>query len=284
MGGDAGQDRLLGGNGSDKLYGDAGADWLEGNDGNDLLDGGNGQDHVYGGAGNDTLYAGSDHDIDALYGGYGNDIYWSIGPEDAIHEDLNSGSDTVFADFTGYEFRRGPWPLATNLENMTFQEKGASAGGYAAGNELDNVIIGNSGRNNIDGWDGNDKLYGRGGDDVLNGGAGQDYLYGEGGNDHLGAVGDDVMIGGRGKDTFALSSGIVTGQFDLIRNRIEDFRFDEDKLTMAFGEWIYDYNVSDMNSDTSTLLFTNGEDTLYLDLVGISPTEISNFGIDNLFA
>jgi Ca2+-binding RTX toxin-like protein len=61
--GDAGHDKLIGGNGDDVLDGGAGDDRLEGTGGRDILIGGEGGDRLHGQDNNDILIAGfTDHD------------------------------------------------------------------------------------------------------------------------------------------------------------------------------------------------------------------------------
>ncbi len=68
----------------------------------------------------------------------------------------------------------------------------------AVGNDLDNLVIGNSANN---------KLNGKGGDDTLTGNQGNDLLKGCKGSDSLlGGEGDDILKGGSGNDT--LNAGI----------------------------------------------------------------------------
>ena len=83
-------------------------------------------------------------------------------------------------------------PAVAFVENLTLTGTAALSG---TGNELDNVIIGNSGAN---------VLTGLGGDDTLNGGAGADQMFGGTGNDTyvVDNVGDVVdETGGDGTDT-----------------------------------------------------------------------------------
>jgi Ca2+-binding RTX toxin-like protein len=74
FGGD-GIDTLIGGEGNDYLLGDGGDDYLDGGNGHDLLYGGAGADCLFGGAGNDRLDGGFDGEHDELTGGEGQDVF-----------------------------------------------------------------------------------------------------------------------------------------------------------------------------------------------------------------
>jgi Ca2+-binding RTX toxin-like protein len=71
------------------------------------------------------------------------------------------------------------------------------------GNELDNVINGNSGRNSLSGLGGDDTINGGDGDDTIDGGEGTDVVDGGAGNDliKVNAGDTDVIDGGDGTDT-----------------------------------------------------------------------------------
>ncbi len=162
---------LDGGSSDSILYADAGDDILNGNGGNDLLHGGLGADTMTGGTGNDTYVV-----DDAL---------------DTVTENLNEGTDTVQSSIT--------YTLGANVENLTLT---GSANLFGYGNELDNVITGNSGANNLRGGAGNDTLY------AGDGGTGQEGLYGEDGDDII--YGGSLYAyyhGGAGNDTLYAGSG-----------------------------------------------------------------------------
>ena len=194
-GGDTGGDpttrTYTGTPGADTIWAAAGTNILSGLDGNDILGGNTASDTIFGGAGNDTLYAGDDTAADTLLGGSGNDVYWVNGPEDVITEVAGEGVDQVVAKVS--------WTLGANLENLTLQEVGAASNGFANGNDLANIIEGNTGNNEI---------HGNGGNDRLDGGAGADRIYGEAGDDTLIGGMDaaaDTLYGGTGNDTYYVS-------------------------------------------------------------------------------
>lgn len=110
---------------------------------------------IYGTSGSNILDGGAG--TDALYGGAGNDAYYVDNPGDNVIEYANEGMDTIYSTA---HLRIGP-----NIENLVLQGT-ADLQGY--GNDLVNVINGNSGSNIIDGGIGADTMYG---------GAGNDYYY-----------------------------------------------------------------------------------------------------------
>ncbi len=145
------------GNGVDNsILGTAGANQLFGLAGNDTLDGGGG--------------------IDTLVGGIGNDLYRVDNVNDAITETAGQGTDRVEAS--------SDYALSNNagqeIENLTLTGTDDT---YGDGNDLANVLTGNTGDNSLYGAKGNDTLVGGLGDDGLDGGEGNDLLIGGKGND-----------------------------------------------------------------------------------------------------
>ncbi len=100
---------------------------------------------------------------DTLIGGLGNDIYIVNDAGDQVIEAVNEGVDTVFASVS--------YSLTANIENLVLTETSSLNG---AGNELDNLIVGNGGVNTLDGAAGDDTLVGAAGRDLLKGGLGAD--------------------------------------------------------------------------------------------------------------
>jgi len=145
-------------------------DTIWGYAGNDKLSGNNGNDRLYGGDGNDTLNGGSGADI--LIGGTGNDTYYLDNSGDTVFEQSGEGNDSVYSSIS--------YTLANNVENLFLTGTG-SLKGY--GNELNNIITGNSGRNVLYGYADNDTIQGGSGNDTIDGGIGTDKMYGGSGND-----------------------------------------------------------------------------------------------------
>src|SRR6185437_13159465 len=118
-------------------------------------------------AGNDRLDGGVG--ADWLVGGLGSDTYVVDNAGDVVDESDGDGVDTVL---TSISFSLlDPVHAIGAIEKVTLT---GSAGIYAVGNELDNVLIGNKAANT---------LLGAGGSDWLDGGAGADQMHGGTGND-----------------------------------------------------------------------------------------------------
>jgi Ca2+-binding RTX toxin-like protein len=96
-----------------------------------------------------------DLDSDVMAGGVGDDIYYADA-DDTIQEGLNEGIDKIFTAQSAI--------LPDGVENLTLTGTQDVNG---TGNELDNVIFGNSGQNRLsDGSGGFDVLVGGAGDDI----------------------------------------------------------------------------------------------------------------------
>jgi len=164
------------------ITGNAADNQLSGNDGNDSLNGGLG--------------------ADIMIGGLGNDIYTVDNVNDIVVERDNEGADRVNSSIS--------YALGDYLENLTLTGS-ADINGF--GNQLSNVLTGNTGHNYLFGLDGNDTLTGNTGNDVLQGGEGADILNSNAGNDVLdGGVGADKLNGGTESDLFVggLGNDIIT--------------------------------------------------------------------------
>ncbi len=110
---------------------------LTGNGGDNVLDGKGGADTMAGGAGNDTYFVDNVADI--------------------VTELTGDGTDVIFASVT--------YSLAGRfVENLTLNGTSATD---AAGNSLDNVLIGNNAANILNRGYGADRLSGKGGADVF---------------------------------------------------------------------------------------------------------------------
>jgi Ca2+-binding RTX toxin-like protein len=147
-------------------YGNSDPNTLFGNSANNLLDGAAGADTMIGGAGNDT--------------------YFADNAGDTVIENLNEGSDAVFASLD--------YTLSANVETLVLQ---GSVNLSGTGNALANGIYGNSGNN------------------TLNGGAAGDLLTGDTGNDtfvfHVGEADGDTVVDFAGNGATAGDSLLFVG-------------------------------------------------------------------------
>jgi trimeric autotransporter adhesin len=126
---------------------------------------------------------------------------------DTIVELVDAGIDIVNAS--------SDYSLSNHLENLTLT---GSSSLTAIGNDLDNIITGNTGNSTLIGGKGNDTLVGNRGADTLDGGIGSDTLEGGAGNDTylVDNVGDSVveLVNG-GTDTVRASIDyILTTNFE----------------------------------------------------------------------
>ena len=140
---------------------------------NNVINGNASVNILNGGAGNDILDGKVGADI--MRGGAGNDLYIVNNVDEDLAENANEDIDTVHSTVIAFT-------LGANFENLVLLGANPISG---SGNELNNVIIGNSALNDLFGFGGNDTLKGGDGDgsDLLNGGTGDDRMIGEGGND-----------------------------------------------------------------------------------------------------
>ena len=163
MYGDAGVDKIFGGDGDDSIYSDGDGGAYYGDGGNDLMYSGMGLESMNGGSGSDTI----DHTI------FNGDYVF----------DMATGS----TNFAGESY--------VNFENVYM----GNGNDLVNGNNSPNKIIGGGGNDKIHGWGGDDILYGGSGVDQLIGGDGVDRIYSDGdGGVYLGGNGDDYMYSSLG--------------------------------------------------------------------------------------
>ncbi len=297
--GGSGNDTLIGNGVANYLRGEAGNDRLVGGDGNDTLDGGSGNDVLEGGAGNDiyivssvgdrtTEAAGSGTDTvrssiswtlaanierlellgtanlngtgnvlsntlvgnsgsNVLNGGAGND-YMAGGAGNDIYYVSSAGDQTIEAAGGGSDIVRSSisWTLAANVERL---ELLGTANLNGTGKALSTTLVGNSGSN------------------ILNGGAGNDYIVGGAGNDRL--------IGGAGSDTFFFNVAPGSTNIDTISdyNVAQDtIRLENAVFTGLATGWLLAgaFNVGTAAKDASDrIIYNSTNGTLLFDKDGI---------------
>ncbi|MEZ0260821.1 MAG: calcium-binding protein, partial [Alphaproteobacteria bacterium] len=127
-----------------------------------------------------TLFGGLGADV--MLGGLGNDVYFIDDEEDSAAD--TGGYDLVMATATT--------TLGGGIENLNMEGTSSIDG---TGNNINNIMLGNSGDNRLSGLGGNDILVGGDGDDSLNGGDGADIMTGGFGDDTyvVNATGDQVL-------------------------------------------------------------------------------------------
>ncbi|NKI93740.1 calcium-binding protein [Rhizobacter sp. SG703] len=160
------------------------ANTLTGNAGNNVLDGAGGVDTMIGGAGDDT---------------YAVDV-----SGETIAEVAGQGIDTVNSQVS---ITTALW---SNVENLNLLGSGNLTG---LGNELDNLLFGNSGANTLSGAAGNDTYYGGGGNDTLSDTASSNDVYRWGRGD-----GQDTITDAGGTDRIEIASGISAAQLTQTRS------------------------------------------------------------------
>lgn len=136
---------------------------------------------------------------DTMRGGAGDDTYFVDNAGDSLREYGGAGTDLVNASVS--------WSLGAYQENLQLTGTAAING---TGNDLDNVLIGNSGANALVGGRGADTLDGGLGNDTLNGGIGADLFRF---STALGASNHDTIVGFNAVDDTIQLDRSVFGAF-----------------------------------------------------------------------
>ena len=209
---------------------------IVGTEGNDMLTGTAADEQIFGLGGDDRLDGGTGED--ELYGGAGDDVY--IVRDDRVYvvEAENEGTDTVESSVS--------FALTDHVENLTLT---GSSGIEGEGNDLDNVLIGNSGANRLWGYDGDDLLDGGAGNDTMEGGLGDDI--------YVVAQSGDVVIeyADEGIDTVRASRTYTLG------NNVENLELLGTSAYNGTGNALDNLIVG--NSAVNTLKGGNGNDELF---------------------
>ena len=278
----------LGDNIENGVVNGSGALLLVGNALNNSLLGGTGVDTLRGMAGDDYITGGGG--ADTFQGGAGNDTYW-IDQDDIVDESVagSDGIDTIQAGFTislqTYANLRG------QFENLRLM---GTADIDGSGNELDNVINGNSGKNTLRGGAGNDTFGGEGGGDTLIGGTGND-TYHVNSDDVIvekANQGTDRMIFYYGGSTYTLAAGAHVERMEIaststtarhmIGNELGQTMIGSDAANILKGMDGNDILNGGKGADRMEGGF--GNDTFYVDNAGDLVIEREGEGSDLVYA
>jgi len=243
---------------------------------------GNGADNtLIGQAGNDTLDGGAG--VDTLIGGVGNDTYTVDNTADAVVENLNEGTDSVFASAT--------YTLSDNIENLTLTGPSTGSGQVqpnidGTGNALNNAITGNSGANVLDGGAGADTMAGGAGNDT--------YIVDNAGDKTVEAfnAGIDTVLS---SVSYTLASNVENltltgaGNIDATGNELNNILIGNtgnnrlyglagnDTLTGSIGN-----DLLDGGTGADSMAGNAGDDTYVVDNAGDVVTENIGEGIDTV--
>jgi len=192
-----------------------------------VLIGDTGNDAVAGGSGADTLVGGDG--VDTLTGGAGDDVYYLGTVDHLIVENANEGIDTVNSSVS--------YTLGSNLENLTLTGENTING---FGNELDNILTGNTEANTLNGY---------AGADTMSGGAGSDiYIVDNSG---------DVVIENIGEGTDTISSSMTC----TLNSNVENLVLAGTDAINGTGNELN--NILSGNSANNMLNGGSGNDSLY---------------------
>ncbi len=251
--------------GTVNFRGNANDEEVTGTANNDTINGGSGNDTINGGAGNDMFRGGNGNDIldggvgvDTMNGGNGNDTYTVDNAADVIQEYSGYGIDTVQTSVS--------YTISSNVENLNLT---GTDDIDATGNEINNLLKGNSGVNTLSGLAGNDTLDG--------------------------GTGADTLIGGRGNDTY-----IINDNDTITENSNQGIDTVQSSITWTLGANLENLTLTgteDINGtgnalnnvfigNSGTNIFTGGagNDTYYIDDSKDSIVENLNEGKDIVVA
>jgi Ca2+-binding RTX toxin-like protein len=291
---------------------------ITGGIGNDTIDGGKGHDTLIGGAGDDTYYLRTGGTGSYMVGTSPNEMLY----QQQVVEAAGGGRDTVvlttawFAscpavyiqtmdvdgvvpDFIDAERMRGTLKaMADNVEILKLEQFTGYGPGYegamAAGNALDNIILGidaanmkqmlmgEEGNDSIYGGSGLDALYGDAGNDLIRAGGGDDYLTGGAGNDSIfGDAGEDFVRAGTGDDMVRGGDGVdylygMAGNDQLFGDGMGDLLWGlagNDTLTGGAGEDAFRFTIGDKGGADVITDFERGTDDLSIEAYDPNPSD-----------
>ncbi|MEF8761583.1 MAG: cadherin domain-containing protein [Candidatus Accumulibacter sp. UW25] len=213
---------------------------LFGNSGNNILDGGAGADTMTGGEGNDTYIVNSTTDVVSEFDG--------------------GGTDTVMSSLGR--------SLGAYQENLTLLGS-ASINGY--GNDMDNVLVGNSAGNTLDG---------KVGADTMLGGLGNDYyIVDDAGDDVIEHMNEGTADMVKSWITYTLTANVekltLLGSADING-------FGNDMSNSLFGNT--GNNILDGGAGTDTMTGGAGNDTYIVNNASDVVTEFLGEGIDTILS
>ena len=241
---------------------------LTGNSGKNRLSAGDGNDVLYGFAGSDTLDGGLG--ADTLFGGLGSDVFIVDNIGDVVVELLQQGFDSVNSWVS--------YTLTANVERLNLEGVDSING---IGNELDNIINGNSGNNHLLGGLGDDTLEGKGGKDTLEGGLGDDIYYIDNINDVVVEQADAGIDKVSSSVNYSLSNHVEqlfltgSGNTAATGNNLDNIIYGNDGHNLLLGAEGNDSLNGGMGNDT--LDGGAGNDTL----VGGLSDDIYLFGLNS---
>jgi trimeric autotransporter adhesin len=259
------------------LVGDAGNDRLFGGDGKDALTGASGNDILDGGLGADTMVGEND-----------NDIYYVDNARDRTIEIENLDIDTVYAsvDYT----------LGANVEKL--RANAGSTGLTLKGNELFNTLVGGAGNDRLFGLAGGDFLDGGLGADTMAGGLKEDWYWVDNAGDRVieaEGEGNDLVYASLDYTLTANvealwanagSTGLVLTGNELSNSMVGGAGNDtlngvagDDALTGQDGDDILDGGLG-----TDTMSGDFGNDTYYVDYSRDRAREAAGGGTDTVYA
>lgn len=245
-----------------------------GSDGNDALKGGAGNDSLVGGNGNDLLDGGAD--TDTMKGSSGDDVYVVDNINDVVFENANIydangvlttnyGNDTIQSSIS--------WTLGDNIENLTLLD---TTDIYATndidgkGNDLNNILTGNSGANTLTGLKGNDTYVVDNVDDVVVENAAE-------GNDTVQSS-INYTLGNNIENLVLTSTLAITGIGNSANNTITGSSADNSLVGGAGNDSL------DGGEGIDNLAGGADNDTYWVDDINDAVIEDLNAGLDKVFS